>query len=118
MIEIFKHFDKYDRAAVSASFNPRTRPHRGGSVLHSRHLNVKPDLDGHYGSHRNSFYCRAPKLWNLLPEGVVTAPSLDCFKARLDRHWHQADFRYIYLSSPPELINHEDEELLELSSET
>ena len=30
---------------------------------------------------------RVTRLWNDLPEVVVTAPSVNSFKNRLDRHW-------------------------------
>ena len=33
------------------------------------------------------FSQRVVSLWNSLPDGVVTAPSINSFKARLDRHW-------------------------------
>ena len=33
---------------------------------------------------RNFFSCRVTELWNELPESVVTAPSIDSFKQRLD----------------------------------
>ena len=33
------------------------------------------------------FSIRAVKNWNSLPEDVVTAPSVDAFKNRLDKHW-------------------------------
>ena len=85
--------------------------------MHSRHLVVKQHKNEAYGVHYNSFFCRAPKLWNLLPENVVSAPSLDCFKRRLDKHWKDADFRFCYLRLPPELsdIHETIDELLELS---
>ena len=35
----------------------------------------------------NFFTERVANTWNSLPEGVVTAPSLNSFKARLDSHW-------------------------------
>ena len=117
MIELYKHFEKYDPAAISTSFQPRLRPHRGAATMHSRHLVVKQHKNEAYGVHYNSFFCRAPKLWNLLPDNVVSAPSLDCFKRRLDKHWQHADFRFCYLRLPPELTDTHPqtmEELLEL----
>ena len=36
---------------------------------------------------RHVFRNRIVNDWNSLPEDVVNAPSLNCFKARLDRHW-------------------------------
>ena len=35
----------------------------------------------------NYFSNRVVNLWNGLPEKVVSAPSVDAFKARLDKHW-------------------------------
>ena len=35
----------------------------------------------------NYFSKRVVNLWNSLPEEVITAPSVDAFKGRLDRHW-------------------------------
>ena len=35
-------------------------------------------------------------LWNDLPEEVVTAPTLNTFKNRLDRHWSDQDILYDY----------------------
>ena len=42
-----------------------------------RHLNVR----GNY------FANRVVNLWSSLPDNVVTAPSVDSFKRRLDKHW-------------------------------
>ena len=44
------------------------------------------------GHHRlklrgNFFTVRAITIWNELPEEVVTAPSVNAFKSRLDKHW-------------------------------
>ena len=33
------------------------------------------------------FSHRVVSHWNALPEEVVTAPSINCFKNRLDQHW-------------------------------
>lgn len=37
---------------------------------------------------QQTFAVRVINSWNLLPTEVVMAPSIDCFKARLDRVWH------------------------------
>ena len=34
------------------------------------------------------------KVWNQLPNSVVTAPNVNTFKNRLDRHWRGEDFLY------------------------
>ena len=38
-------------------------------------------------SRANFFSRRITNAWNRLPSGVVTAPSLNSFKNRLDKHW-------------------------------
>ena len=35
----------------------------------------------------NYFAVRVVNLWNSLPEEVIDAPTLNCFKNRLDKHW-------------------------------
>jgi len=37
------------------------------------------------------FSHRVVSYWNRLPQHVVEAPSVNCFKARLDRHWKDMD---------------------------
>ena len=41
---------------------------------------------------QNFLTLRATNTWNSLPQEVVAAPSLNAFKARLDKYW--AKFRY------------------------
>ena len=41
----------------------------------------------HYDLRKYSFCNRVTNLWNSLPDVVVTAPSLNTFKNRLDKHW-------------------------------
>ena len=43
---------------------------------------------------RQSFPVRITKVWNELPNSVVTAPNVNTFKNRLDRHWREEDFLY------------------------
>ena len=44
------------------------------------------------------FTNRVTDLWNSLPHEVVTAPSVDSFKNRLDSHWETKDWLYNYES--------------------
>ena len=37
---------------------------------------------------------RISKIWNNLPEVVVTAPSINSFKNRLDKHWQNQEVLY------------------------
>jgi len=44
---------------------------------------------------RKYFFCsRVTNIWNSLPIDIVTAPSLNSFKNRLDKHWLQQDIKY------------------------
>ena len=42
------------------------------------------------------FTSRVIDNWNSLPQEVVSAPSTDAFKARLDKHWENVDWLYDY----------------------
>ncbi len=42
------------------------------------------------------FTSRVIDTWNSLPQEVVSAPSTDAFKARLDKHWEKVDWMYDY----------------------
>jgi len=35
-------------------------------------------------------------IWNSLPENVVTANTIDCFKTRLDKFWNSQDVKFDY----------------------
>ena len=43
---------------------------------------------------KNTFAIRTVHIWNSLPEHVVTAPSLNAFKNRLDKHWSNQPIMY------------------------
>jgi len=42
---------------------------------------------------QQSFQIRAINDWNNLPANVVEAPSVNCFKNRLDEHWKSRKFK-------------------------
>ena len=42
------------------------------------------------------FTSRVIDTWNSLPQEVVSAPSIDAFKARLDKHWENVEWLYDY----------------------
>ncbi len=44
----------------------------------------------------NFFTSRVIDTWNSLPQEVVSAPSTDAFKARLDKYWHNVVWLYDY----------------------
>ena len=49
-----------------------------------------------------AFKCRVTNAWNNLPTKIVNAPTLNCFKNRLDKLWKENDVMY-----NPELDLHE-----------
>ena len=48
----------------------------------------------HYNLRKYSFCLRITNVWNSLPFSVVTAPSVNSFKNRLDNHWASQELRY------------------------
>ena len=42
----------------------------------------------------NSFSNRVVDIWNALPGSVVSAPSVNAFKNRLNIHWHNHPFEF------------------------
>jgi hypothetical protein len=48
----------------------------------------------------SSFSHRVIADWNALPEAVVSAPSLNCFKNRLDLHWKHHPMLYDWEAEP------------------
>ena len=47
-----------------------------------------------YKIRKYSFRMRITNVWNSLPFSVVTAPSVNSFKNRLDEHWASQELRY------------------------
>ena len=96
MIEMFKHFFVYDRSVLAPSFKPRNRPSR----QHSCQLQPPKANDGKRGSQTNSYYHRIVKMWNELPNDVVTSKNINVFKNKLDEFWkdHPLKFDYRYQS--------------------
>ena len=81
LIEMYKHFSKYDKDIVAESFQPKERVNR----RHRFQIHKRVAEDGVRGVQNNSFYYRIAKVWNNLPSTVVEAPSVDAFKNRLDK---------------------------------
>ena len=50
---------------------------------------------------KESFLLRVTRLWNDLPEVVLTAPRVNSFKNRLDRHWSTEEILYNYKAALP-----------------
>ena len=93
MIEVFKHFNSYDRSTLSPSFKPRERPSR----QHKFQLHQPPSKDGVRGVQRNSFYHRVAPTWNNLPKNVAEAKTIDGFKNALDKLWEDDPLKFNHL---------------------
>ena len=85
MIEMFKHFNKYDKHSLSTSFQPRQRVQR----THKLQVYERIPKDGCRGLQSNGFYFRTSRQWNTLPKNVAEAKTIDTFKNNLDKHWNQ-----------------------------
>ena len=90
LIEDYKHFHTYDKISISSSFRPRNRPSR----THDFQLHTLLPKDGTRGVQSNSFYYRVSNTWNNLPKDVVTAPSINIFKNKLDGHWKEPPIKF------------------------
>ena len=87
MIEMFKILNVYDKDTtplISPETHTRTRGHR--HKLAKKRSSTK--------MRQNYFTQRIVNDWNSLPNHVVTAPSLNSFKARLDTFWNKLDLKY------------------------
>jgi len=49
-----------------------------------------------FDSRKYSFSIRIINIWNSLPENVVTANTIDCFKTRLNTFWNSQDVKFDY----------------------
>ena len=79
LIEMFKYtHDFYDvkKCLVNYSENRNTR----GNPYKLEKRNCRLDIRKFF------FTFRVVNVWNKLPDEIVNAPSLNCFKSRLDAH--------------------------------
>ena len=90
MIEVFKIINHYYESRVVPNFcvkgDNRTRGH-GWKINVTR---------CRYDVRKFSFCNRVVGVWNSLPAHVVNSPSVDCFKANLDKLWESEEFYYDY----------------------
>ena len=91
MIELYKIFMlKYDSDITLKTIGKciqrqyDTRKHR--FPLQQSHIQ--------YDMRKFSLTNRIIPLWNSLPDHVVSSPTLNTFKARLDRFWENQEVRY------------------------
>ena len=94
MIEIYKLLQgKYDSDVSNIVKLHKDSDTREGTRGHSLKLLLERALTN---VRKESISLRVTRLWNNLPEVVVTAPSIKSFKTRLDRHWNTGKFLYNY----------------------
>jgi hypothetical protein len=117
LIGCIKNMSYQERLAVLKLPSLEYRRARGDLIdtykyIHGIYDTDRPDLQLHQGrntrghslklskhgcqtnTRANFFSHRVVSAWNSLPEEVVTAPSINCFKNRLDRHWATSTVRY------------------------
>ena len=90
MIELWKHFNSYDKAAISPRF--QLAPRAELSRQHPLQLVAHKPQDGVRGAQTNSLYFAGVLVWNKLVRKVVTVKTINSFKNQLDIHWKQYKF--------------------------
>ena len=95
MIELYKHFHKYDRDTVPQSFQTKSRISR----KHNFQLVWRKPKDGVRGLQTNSFYYRTTKMWNDLPNEVAHAKDINEFKNKLDDAWMNHPIKFYNIPS-------------------
>ena len=98
MIETFKILNNF----YNSNCVPHLQLHEGYSTRGSS-LKLKP------GSFRTdmgkySFSNRIVKIWNTLPEDVVTAESVNSFKCKLDACWNGCELLFDFKAVFPGLL--------------
>ena len=92
MIEVFKIMNNYYDSRVSSSI---LKLHVHASAVSTRGHKLKLFLPrANTELRRNFFSHRVVRHWNSLPEDVVTAPSINSFKNRLDTFWSSKLLRF------------------------
>ncbi len=99
MIEAYKILSgKYDEDA-SPDLRPLDLQTRPATMGNSRRIEVRRAEGGHNICHH--FYTiRVARVWNKLPDEVVMAPTIDCFKRRLDVFWRDHPLKWDYRQQP------------------
>lgn len=92
MIELYKIFNgKYDREA--APFVKLWKDMTARTGVRGNSLKIYPQR-ARTELRKNSFAIRVAKTWNQLPESVVTAPTTNTFKNRLDKFWKNQEILF------------------------
>ena len=89
MICMYKVINRFIRIDVDKLFIPAKMPHMRG---HSQKIYKKHALKA---TRRNSFSQRTVNDWNSLPNFVVVSTTLETFKIRLDKYWHNMQYDHV-----------------------
>ena len=85
MIQVYKIMHNLEDIPEGAFFTRSEGTTRGNSLkLFKTRCRTK--------LRQNSFTVRVINDWNGLPESIVTAPTLNSFKSRIDRHWKDLQY--------------------------
>ena len=100
MIEVYKLLqEEYDSDVSNIVNLHQDSDTRDGTRCHSLKLFLE---HARTNVRKESFSLRVTRLWNELPEVVVTVPSVNSFKNRLDKHcWSTEEFLYNYKAALP-----------------
>ena len=100
MIEVFKMFNMKEDTDYKIFFEPSDNSSTRGHSLKLKTKSCRKDI------RKKIFSMRVITEWNLLPEIVVRAPSINCFKNRLDKLMGNAKYHTTY---PDQnwVLNHE-----------
>ena len=99
MIEVYKLLQgKYDSDISNIVKLHKDSDTREGTRGHSLKLVIERACTN---VRKESFTLRVTRLWNDLPEVVVTAQSVNLFKNCLDKHWSTEEFLYSHKAALP-----------------
>ena len=82
VIQVYKILNQIDRVDVDKFFTMSEMSTRGNSLKIFKTLRC------------SVFSNRVVDVWNSLPNPVVTAPSLNSFKSRLNKHWYGHELKF------------------------
>ena len=88
MLQTYKILHNIDNTNKNIFFNLANNSRTRGHSLKLLKPNTRLEI------RKNSFGVRIINNWNSLTEEIVSAPSLNSFKNRLDKFWE--DKKYIY----------------------
>jgi hypothetical protein len=85
---IFSHYDPEASTIIKLMNDTKqrfsTRTNSRKVVYNRANTNIR----------QNSFSIRIAKYWNKLQANIVSAPSINSFKNRLDKHWKEEELYY------------------------